>query len=73
MNLNFKPKKEIQRILIYSAERLNYFIGQQDGEGGILEQIGEDRPTDFAIKTHKDQIRRVLFLSCFENYVFLIR
>ncbi|KAK6108501.1 Ion channel family protein [Brugia pahangi] len=60
MNLNFKPKKEIQRILIYSAERLNYFIGQQDGEGGILEQIGEDRPTDFAIKTHKDQIRRKL-------------
>uniref|UniRef100_A0A1I8EE87 Potassium channel domain-containing protein n=1 Tax=Wuchereria bancrofti TaxID=6293 RepID=A0A1I8EE87_WUCBA len=42
------------------AERLNYFIGQQDGEGGILEQIGEDRPTDFAIKTHKDQIRRKL-------------
>ncbi|EJD76250.1 hypothetical protein LOAG_16750 [Loa loa] len=40
------------------AERLNYFIGQQDGEGKIFEQIGEKKTTDFGIKTQKDQIRQ---------------
>uniref|UniRef100_A0A0R3RH16 Ion_trans_2 domain-containing protein n=1 Tax=Elaeophora elaphi TaxID=1147741 RepID=A0A0R3RH16_9BILA len=48
------------KIFIYSAERLSYLIGQQDGEGGILEQIGEENPDNFAIKTHKDHIRQKL-------------
>ncbi|CAG9539476.1 unnamed protein product [Cercopithifilaria johnstoni] len=53
-------KMEEQYVRAFNAERLNFLIGQQDGEGRILEQIDERRPTNFAIKTHKNQIRQKL-------------
>ncbi|VDK63902.1 unnamed protein product [Onchocerca ochengi] len=50
----------MKRILIYRTEHLNYYRGQQEAEGGILEQIGGGRPTKFAIKTQRSQIRQNL-------------
>ncbi|KAM3717053.1 TWiK family of potassium channels protein [Dirofilaria immitis] len=43
-----------------STEHLNYYVGQQEVERGILEQIGGEKPTNFAIKTQRSQIRRKL-------------
>ncbi|VDK74206.1 unnamed protein product [Litomosoides sigmodontis] len=47
-----------------NAERLNYLIGQQDGEGGLLEQIDDAGQTSYhPIKVHSNQIRQKIRIA----------
>lgn len=62
----------MKRILIYRTEHLNYYRGQQEAEGGILEQIGGGRPTKFAIKTQRSQIRQVKFFLFFIHFLTIM-